>query len=214
MIKAVIFDMDGVILDSETICARTWKEAGKEYKIAEEKSIELQTACLGTNKNDTCLIIKNILGNDFPSEKFLERTSQLFHDIEFSEGIPLMPYARETLEKLHGRYRIALASSTRGETVKRQLKAVNVIDFFETLTTGDMVNHSKPDPEIYRIACASLGLKPEECIAVEDSPNGIKSAYAAGLKTVMIPDKIQPDTTTASLCWKICQSLKEFERTL
>ena len=72
-----------------------------------------------------------------------------------------------------------------------------------------MVTHSKPHPEIYQMACKSLGLKPEECIAVEDSPNGIKSAVAAGLKTIMIPDTIAPTKEIESIVWKICTNLQE-----
>ena len=210
MIKAIIFDMDGVIIDSETICDKTWIMVAKEYGL--DNISKVMELCLGTNKNDTYEIMRKVYGKDFPAEVFLARTSELFHEIEKTSGIPFMPYAKECLEvlKQQGKYRIALASSAYKATVERELGELKVLEYFEKLTTGDMVEHSKPNPEIYLLACKSLGLQPEECIAVEDSPNGIKSAFAAGMKPVMIPDKIKPTEEISKLCWRIFPSLKEF----
>lgn len=211
-IKAVIFDMDGVILDSESISDITWHKALEEAGLKDDK--DAVNKCRGTNLADTYAILKELYGKDFPVEKFMNRSSELFTQIEFTSGIPLLPYAKEILEYLKPKYRIALASSTKGATVKRQLTNAGVIQYFETITTGDMVTHSKPDPEIYLLACKSLGLKPEECAAIEDSPNGIKSASAAGLKTIMVPDKIQPTEELMPLIWKVCYGLKEVENVL
>lgn len=204
--KGVIFDMDGVILDSETISDRTWMIAAKERGL--EINIDLINACRGTNKNDTLEVFRKHFGENFDGEGFLLRTSELFHQIEESEGIPLLPYAEEILEYLKPRYILALASSTKGPTVERQLRTAGVLDFFKTRTTGDMVVHSKPNPEIYLMACKSVGLKPEECYAIEDSLNGIKSAYAAGLKPVMVIDKIQPTEEIRKMCFAIFDSLE------
>lgn len=211
-IKAVIFDMDGVLQDSETISDITWEMAAKERGF--ELNYDVLQACRGCNRHDIELKLKKFYGQDFDSHAFLERTSQLFHEIENTKGIPLMHYAKEILEYLKPKYKLALASSTRGESVRRQMKAGALIDFFESLTTGDMVKHSKPEPEIYLKAAESIGIKPENCIAVEDSPNGIKSAYAAGMRVIMVPDKIQPDESLKKLCWKICNSLEEVKALL
>ena len=204
-IKAIIFDMDGVILDSESISDITWKMAADEKGLAVND--EILNACRGTNKNDTMTILKKYYGADFDSEAFLERTSQFFHEIEEKDGIPLLPYAKEILEYLKPRYRLALASSTRGPTVERQLRAAGVIDFFETRTTGEMVVHSKPDPEIYLMACKSIGVNPDECAAIEDSLNGIRSAHAAGLHPLMVIDKVQPTEEIKKKCEHIFDSL-------
>lgn len=204
-IKAIIFDMDGVILDSESISDITWKMAADEKGLAVND--EILNACRGTNKNDTMTILKKYYGEAFDSEAFLERTSQFFHEIEEKDGIPLLPYAKEILEYLKPRYRLALASSTRGPTVERQLRAAGVIDFFETRTTGEMVVHSKPDPEIYLMACKSIGVNPDECAAIEDSLNGIRSAHAAGLHPVMVIDKVQPTEEIKKMCEHIFDSL-------
>lgn len=206
-VKAVIFDMDGVLQDSETISDVTWEIAAQEFHI--KNWFDTVTECRGCNKADTITILKKHYGDDFEAESFLERTRELFHKVEESQGIPLMYYAKEILDYLKPKYKLALASSTRGESVRRQMKAAGLIDFFESLTTGDMVSHSKPEPEIYLKAAESIGIKPENCIAVEDSPNGVKSACAAGLRVIMVPDKIQPDENLKKACWKICKNLEE-----
>ena len=211
-IKAIIFDMDGVILDSETISDKTWKIAQDEMDLTTDK--DFINMCRGSNRNDTLKILRDIFGQDFDSEAFLNRASVLFKMYEETQGIPLMPYAKQILEYLKPKYRLALASSTNGEAVQRQLTNAEVIDFFETRTTGEMVEHSKPDPEIYLMACRSLGLEPEQCVAVEDSPNGIRSAAKAGLKVVMVPDKVKPTEEIEALCWKICPTLKSLEEFL
>lgn len=212
MIKAVIFDMDGVIIDSESVCDRTWQAALAEEGFSDDK--DAINKCRGTNYTDSCLILRELYGDDFPAEKFMARASELFHQIENTQGIPLMPFAKETIEYLAPKYTLALASSTKEASVRRLLKDTGVLGYFKTLTCGDMVSHSKPDPEIYRLSCASIGIKPEECAAIEDSPNGIKSAYAAGLKPVMVPDCMQPTEEIKRLCWKICANLKELENVL
>lgn len=207
-IKAVIFDMDGVLLDTETICDRTWEIAGKELGLGSVG--EVINACRGCNKADTKLILQEKYGENFDVQSFMDRTSVLFHEIEVSEGISVMKGAVQALEYLsHKGYRLALASSTRGVTVRRQMENAGLLKWFETLTTGDMVEHSKPDPEIYSIACSTLRLEPEECTAIEDSPNGVRSAYRAGLKCVMVPDKIVPSDEIKPMVWNLCASLEE-----
>lgn len=211
-IKAIIFDMDGVLLDSESICDKTWVIASKEMNIPmDEKTLN---DCRGCNKSDTMQILKNRYGSDFDSAKFLSRTSELFYEVENRDGIALMPYVKETLEYLSKKYVLCLASSTRMESVSRQLKNAGIIDYFKTLTTGDMVTHSKPDPQIYLMACESIGMKSEECIAIEDSYNGVRSAVSANLKAIMVPDKLPPTDEMKAITFAICDSLKNVQEIL
>ncbi len=211
-IVGIVFDMDGVLIDSESVSDITWEAAGRDFNIP--MTIDILNSCRGSNKEDITCILKNEFGPDFNAKAFLEKTGEYFWKIEEEKGIPLMPYAQEILEYLQPKYEIALASSTRGESVTRHLEKNGLIKFFSKRITGDMVEHSKPDPEIYLRACKLLELKPENCIAIEDSFNGIKSAFTAGLKTIMIPDRIQPTEEIKPMCWKILNTLADLEKLL
>ena len=214
-IKAFVFDMDGVILDSETLSDRTWIKTAEEMHLPDIENV--LNECRGCNNADIAARLNRVYSAvpGFDGNAFLKCALEHFYEIEKTEGIPLMKGVVETLEELKTRgYRIALASSTAGGNVRRQLTNAGVIRYFEEIITGDMVEHSKPSPEIYQLACKKLGLKVSECAAVEDSPNGIKSAFAAGLKCVMIPDKIQPTEEIMPMIDSCLPSLLEIKSLL
>ena len=206
--KAVIFDMDGVLLDTESVCKICWSRAADEYGI--ENIQDAFTKCVGQNTNDTMTVLAPYCNGKVEPKKFYERTSELFHVVENEVGLKLMPSVVECLDFLKSRnLRLAVASSTRFESVSRQLKNAGIIGYFETITTGDKVEHSKPAPDIYLKSVESLSLSPSECVAVEDSPNGVRAAVAAGIKCVMVPDQIQPDDEMRKSAWRIINSLSE-----
>ena len=207
-VKAVIFDMDGVLLDTESVCKVCWKRAADEYGV--ERIEEAFMQCVGQNSADSIILLKKYCAGKVDSKDFYARTGELFHEVEREQGLNLMPFVTECLSGLRERgYRLAVASSTRWENVERQLKAAKIFDFFETVTTGDKVLHSKPAPDIYIKALESLSLSAGDCIAVEDSPNGVRAASRAGIRCVMVPDLIQPSDEIKSLAWKILPSLEE-----
>lgn len=205
-IEAVVFDMDGILLDTETICDKTWEMALDKMGVKSE--VDIVNECRGMNREDSVLTLKKIIGQDFDGERFLSLTSDYFHEVEFSTGIPLMPYAKEILEYLRPKYKLALASSTHESAVMRQMKNAGLIGFFDKIITGDKVTHSKPNPEIYQMACKAIETDCNKCVAIEDSPNGIRSAHAAGMNVIMIPDKIKPTKEIEEKCWKIFDTLE------
>lgn len=209
-IKGFVFDMDGVLLDTESICDRTWELAAKDFGIERDDAMRIISLCRGTNKKTSREIILRELGEDFDVESYMKKTSDYFKVISENEGIALMPYVKECLAYLEKKgYRLALASSTRKVVVESQLTRAGLIEYFDYRMTGDMVKNSKPDPEIYLSAVKLLGLKPEECVGIEDSLNGLRSAHGAGLVTVMVPDRAPANEETAKVTDYLCQSLKD-----
>lgn len=206
MIKAIVFDMDGVLFDTERISIGCWKQTGEEMQM---KNIDLAVyGCIGRNRTDIIAFFKEHYGEDFPVEEFLARATLRTNEKIEKEGLPVMKGAKELLQylKQHG-YLIGLASSTREEKVRAHLSSTGLTDYFRVIIGGDMVSHSKPMPDIYVKACSELQVKPEEAVAIEDSPNGIRSAHAAGLYPVMVPDMIAPTPEIEALLWKKCDSL-------
>ena len=208
MIKAIVFDMDGVIFDTENLFIGCWKSLAEEIQIEDLETVLRK--CIGTNEQKTREIMIAHYGDQFDFDHYRERVREIFtHTVE-TQGMPLKKGVYELLDFLKAKgYRIGLASSTRVETIRRELRSVGLEDYFEVIIGGNMVTHSKPHPEIYRLACEKLGIHPEEAIAIEDSLNGIRSAYDAGLKPIMVPDLIQPTKEIQPLLYQKFNDLLE-----
>ena len=204
--KTIVFDMDGVILDSERLVLNIWTLLGEKYQVSGMN--EMMIECLGTNIEETRRIVEKHLGADFPYDDFRVEAKEMFIERTKKDGVPLKPGARELLQflKING-WKIGLASSTSGATVKDELQTVGLYDFFEVVVSGDMVKESKPHPEIYFKSCELLGVNPKEAVAVEDSKNGVRSAAMAGMKVILVPDLVDPDEDTQRLAWKMFPDL-------
>lgn len=206
--KAVVFDMDGVLFDTERLCQESW------IVVAEEDGLpgmeEIFPQCIGLNANDSRRIVLGAYGEDFDYEGFRQRASDWFWNYIEEHGLPLMPGVREILVWLkENGWTVGLASSTRRSTVLKHLEQAGIGGYFAAVVTGDMVEHSKPRPDIYLMACRELGVEPEQAYAIEDSPNGIRSAHAAGMVPLMVPDMIAPDEEMERLSRRIFQDLGE-----
>ena len=211
--KAVIFDMDGVIFDSERLVLECWKEIAKRENIKDME--EVFRRCIGTNKQKTKEILLEHYGQAFDYDTFRKEASNLFHSRYGDGRLPMKIGVKELLSYLKEQgVRIGLASSTRYEVVHQELQDAGILSYFESLTCGDMVKQSKPEPEIFLKACESLFVKPEEAIAIEDSFNGIRSAYRAGMLPIMVPDMIPPNEEMEQLTGKIFTDLAEVKEWL
>ncbi|MBR6637943.1 MAG: HAD family phosphatase, partial [Lachnospiraceae bacterium] len=166
MYKAVVFDMDGVIFDSEKLILDIWVELGEEHNIPDVEAT--MHKCLGVNATETKQIFIRAYGEDFPYDVYVKEASRRFHTKADGGELPMKPGVCELLHFLKEKgYIIGLASSTREASVRQELKDAGIIDYFDELVCGDMLKKSKPEPDIYLMACDKLGVTPQEAVAIE-----------------------------------------------
>lgn len=206
--KAVVFDMDGVIFDSERVVQEEWYQLFAELGIPDLEKIYYK--CLGVNTAATKQIFWDYYGADFPVDTYKEEVSRRFHE-KYGDGkLPLKPGVRELLSFLNEKgILVGLATSTRYQVAEQEIRDAGILPFFTNLTCGDMVSKSKPEPDIFLKACENLCIHPEEAIAVEDSYNGIRSASRAGLTPIMVPDLMAPNEEMQELAAHIFGNLLE-----
>lgn len=204
--EAVIFDMDGVIFDSETLVFHCWNVVAEKYGINNVE--EACRECLGINAAETKERFLKHYGADFPYDEYKREMSELFHKTAADGGLEVKQGVRELLSFLkEHHYKIALASSTRKAVVESQLTAAGLIDYFDEIICGDMVKNSKPEPEIYLTAAERIKVSPDKSYAIEDSYNGIRSAYSAGMDVIMVPDMLPANEEMEKICCNILDSL-------
>jgi len=214
--QAVIFDMDGVIFDSEKVICELWIEYAKEVGL---KGVDtLIYRCIGITDVATMGLFKEQYGEDFDYRKHKQVISERFHAKYDGGKLPTKPGIRELLGflKEHGVV-TALASSTRKPVVEAELGDAGLLDYFNLVIGGDMVSRSKPDPEIFLLAAGELkkaGLVSDKFdndkknyFVIEDSFNGIRAAHAAGMSPIMVPDLLMPDDEIKGLCHRKFDSL-------
>lgn len=194
MFKAVVFDMDGVITDTEKLYRRFQMEEGAIRGIPEDVMMVACDRIAGGNKYTNKAPFEAIVGRGIDYFEFREKLIAKLDAHIRENGVELKYGVVETLEYLKQKgIKIGLATSTIRERAIGYLEDHKIYDYFDKLIFGDMVENGKPAPDIYLKACEELGVLPEEAIAVEDSINGIKSAGAAGMYPVMVIDLIQPN---------------------
>ena len=200
-LEGVVFDVDGVLFDTERLSQEIWNAVSTELGWPQVGRAYLEF--VGQNRADILQKMLDLFGPDFPRETFLLTCSARSQERMEREGVPVKEGAREVLEFLQSRKMpLALATSTYYDRTMYRLEHSGLGRYFQAVVTGDQVSKSKPDPEIYRAACQRLGVSPAKAVAVEDSPNGIRSALSAGMTAVMIPDLIPSSPELDSLIWK------------
>ena len=212
-IKALIFDMDGVIFDTERVYLEGWTKIFKDYGYEMTKDVYISV--MGTGRQNVKKVFLDVFGQDLPiNEMYIKKDEQLMDAI--SKGlVPLKEGAKELLKAAREKgYKTALATSSRRERLDIQLKSKNMEEYFDTIVCGDDISKGKPDPEIFLSACYKLDLKPEECIVIEDSPAGIKGAYDGKMTGFHVEDLKEADDEILKYCYKNFKNLLQIKEYL
>ena len=205
-VQAVIFDMDGVIFDSERAVFNGWLELSEKYGFADLEIPYRQ--CIGVNAARSREIFLAFYGRDFPYDAYAREQSENYHRKYDGGRLPLKPGVRELLEDLKARgLYVAIASSTRTPVVESQIRDAGLAGYFHRIVGGDQVTRSKPEPDIFLRALEGTGLLPGNSVVIEDSFNGVRAASRAGMIPVMVPDLLQPEEEIRSLARAVLPDL-------
>ena len=206
--KAAIFDMDGLLIDSERAISQAWIDGAKALGFKLEMADFMQV--IGTASQQSTAILVDLLG----SEEAMRATAAKAHALLPQAGggavFPLKAGAAPLLQALHAAgIPCAVASSSTVAEIGHRLGHVDVLKYFRCIAGGDEVTHGKPDPALYLLAAARLKVAPEDCIAFEDSENGARAAQAAGVRVVIVPDLKHPPGDVAARAHGVIASLAD-----
>jgi len=204
-IRAVIFDMDGLMLDTERLAQQAWQRAGAElgYPLPDE----LYLQAIGRTAAATEVLLRNGFGADFPFPEIYARKQQYYH-AALEQPIPTKPGLFELLALVEtlGLPK-AVATSTARPLALKKLTAAGLLTHFSVIVCGDEIAHGKPAPDIFLAAATKLAIDPAHCLVLEDSPAGIQAAHAAGMTPIHVPDLIAPSPETRRLAYRVVTSL-------
>lgn len=204
--KAFIFDMDGVIFDSERLYIDCCIEVAE--KLGMDQIVETCHRCIGVTTEVTRAILLETYRDIDLVDRFREQSVALVRSKIDSGLLELKPGVRELLDFLRAKgCHIAIASSTRTDIVEKELADAGLIGYFSAVVGGDRAQRSKPNPDIFLKAAELLGEKPENCVVIEDSFNGIRAAKTAGMTAIMVPDQLVPDEEIRGLADFVLPSL-------
>ncbi len=206
-VKAVIFDMDGLMFDSERIAQAAWQAATLEagYDLSDQGF----SALVGRNLAGVAHELRLAFGEDFPVEAVYQRKQALVEEFLRRDGLALKPGLLELLNELESLgLRKAIASSSSCEIIERNLRIAGLSpERFDALVGGDEVRAGKPAPDIFLLAAEALGVAPEACLVLEDSSAGVRAAHAAGMVAVLVPDLAPTDEGTLALAYRVLPTL-------
>jgi len=204
--KLAIFDMDGLMLDTEPLALAGWQIAARELDVAIPE--ELARSVIGFNRDLSKATMLKALGQDFDFERAIVLLQESV-DKRFEElGVPKKPGLLELFDKLDALgIKKAVATSTAYERARRKLTMAGIAHRFEVIIGGDMVARSKPAPDIFLKAAEACGIAPVDCIVLEDSNPGAEGGYMAGMRVIVVPDLVQPTDLTRERAFAVVDSL-------
>lgn len=207
-VKALVFDMDGLLLDTEKLLVRFWVQAANEagYPMTRDQALSLRSL----HRKFAIPYLKEQFGESFDYTAVRARRMELMSAYLSKNPLELKSGAAELLSYLNKRgIPAAVCTATDPERARDYLSGAGIFEYFDKVVCASMVEYGKPLPDVYLYAAEQLGLSPRECMALEDSPNGIRSAAGAGCVTVMVPDLTQPDEELNKLIFKSVNSLEK-----
>ena len=203
--RAVIFDMDGLLIDSERVILECWRSVAAEHALPLDDGLWL--SMVGMHDAACSALLVRLLGPEKAERLSLDCKNR--YDLLVEQGLPLKDGAIELLQELSARgVPLAIATSTRRERALIKLARCGIGHYFGALATSSDVAHPKPAPDIYLLAASRLGVPPENCMAVEDSEMGVRAANAAGMTVIQVPDLVPASEFTRSLA-RVVVSLHE-----
>lgn len=208
-VESVIFDMDGVLFDTESIYLKVWKNVFRKYGYKMTKDIYSQV--IATGRENVKKVFLREFGQDLPIEKMYEEK-----DIALKEEIEKRVYIKkgaiEILTHLKSKnYKVALATSSDRERMNKQLEKARIKKYFDEIVCKDEVEKTKPNPEIYLKVANKLNVNPKNCLVIEDSLAGVKAAYKANMKVLHVEDLKKADNEIKKYCYKSFNNLLEIK---
>ena len=208
MIKAIIFDMDGLMIDSERVTFECYQERLKDMNLTMDE--EFYKTLLGKPIKGIYQRFYDVYGNDFPIENVIQDVHQLMAERFETEGVPVKKGLVELLHYLKdNNYKTIVATSSNRDRVDKILAQAKITEFFDDSICGDEVTKGKPNPEVFLKSCQKLGVNVDEAIVLEDSEAGIQASYDANIKVICIPDMKYPEKQYEEKTFKILKDLTE-----
>lgn len=211
-IAAAIFDMDGLLIDSERMSLSCWHDAAQELGHTISEHVPL--GMIGMHSSKTEVYLQQELGEHFPVQALRSRTHEIYLERSHS-AIDLRPGVIEILDFLREReIPCAVATSTRRSIAIHHLELTNLLPYFQFAVCGDEITHPKPAPDIYLKVIAQLEVNASQCVVFEDSNFGAQAGHAAGCRVIMVPDLRPATPETAALSIEIVTSLHQAKQRL